>query len=354
MAAVTTERLMEVALEMAGWESIPGDCAIYYPGTRISHVLLGIDVGTSELFMARQLGYHAVLAHHPCGYAGPFWEVYRLHVGQMVAAGVPRDVAEAAVAERIAGFEAASQRENYDHIASVARLLETPVISGNVSLYNESFGQGIYPTPVVGMVGLIEGRPPTPSAWRGEGDVVALLGDWTAQSGDLGGSSYLATIHETVAGHPPMLDLDRERAVQQLTLAGIERGLIRSAHDCSDGGLAVALAECAIWSGLGLRGEATLPGASDDALATIAALYGEAPSRIIVSVAPERYDTLAALAAEHQTPITRLGVVGGDQLTLGGALDVAIDDLRATWRGGLRAALGADDAEQVAEQFAAD
>ncbi|HET9110286.1 MAG TPA: hypothetical protein VFN78_05630 [Ktedonobacterales bacterium] len=129
MAAVTTERLMGIALEMAGWESIPGDCAIYYPGTRISHVLLGIDVGTSELFMARQLGYHAVIAHHPAGYAGPFWEVYRLHVGQMVAAGVPRDVAEAAVAGRIAGFEAAAQRENYDHVASVARLLETPFLN---------------------------------------------------------------------------------------------------------------------------------------------------------------------------------------------------------------------------------
>jgi len=129
MAALTTERLMEIALEMAGWESIPGDCAIYYPGSRISHILLGIDVGTSELFMARQLGYHAVIAHHPCGYAGPFWEVYRLHVGQMVAAGVPRDVAEAAVAQRIAGFEAAAQRENYDHIASVARLLETPLLN---------------------------------------------------------------------------------------------------------------------------------------------------------------------------------------------------------------------------------
>ncbi len=129
MAAVTTERLMAIALEMAGWTSIPGDSAIYYPGARISHILLGIDVGTAELFMARQLGYHAVVAHHPCGYAGPFWEVYRLHVGRMVAAGVPRDVAEAAVAERIAGFEAAAQRENYDHIASVARLLETPLLS---------------------------------------------------------------------------------------------------------------------------------------------------------------------------------------------------------------------------------
>jgi phosphoribosylformylglycinamidine synthase len=231
------------------------------------------------------------------------------------------------------------------------------VISGNVSLYNESFGQGIFPTPVVGMVGLIEGRMPTPSAWRSEGDVVALLGDWSAQPGDLGGSSYLATIHATVAGHPPMLDLDRERAVQQLTLAGIERGLIRSAHDCSDGGLAVALAECAIWSGSGLRGEASLPGAAADgadALATIAALFGEAPSRIVVSVAPEQYEALAALAAEHQTPITRLGVVGGESLSLAPALDVAIADLSATWRGGLRAALGANDAEQVAEQFAAD
>jgi hypothetical protein len=129
MAAVTTARLMEMALEMAGWDRVPGDCAVYAPGARISHLLLGIDVGTSELFMARQLGYHAVIAHHPAGYAGPFWEVYRLHVGQMVAAGVPRAEAEAAVAERIAGFEAAAQRENYDHVASVARLLETPFLN---------------------------------------------------------------------------------------------------------------------------------------------------------------------------------------------------------------------------------
>ncbi|HZC04595.1 MAG TPA: phosphoribosylformylglycinamidine synthase subunit PurL [Ktedonobacterales bacterium] len=245
-----------------------------------------------------------------------------------------------------------------DGMAEAARILETPVISGNVSLYNESFGQGIFPTPVVGMVGLIEGRAPTPSAWGREGDVVALLGGWNAHSGDLGGSSYLATIHGTVAGHPPLLDLDRERAVQRLTLAGIERGLICSAHDCSDGGLAVALAECAIWSGLGLCGaETPLPGlaAGDaDALATLAALYGEAPSRIVVSVAPEDYEALAALAAEYETPVARLGVVGGERLTFTSALDVVIDDLRVTWRDGLRVALGADDAEQVAETFAAD
>lgn len=129
MAAVTTEHLMGLALEIAGWEAIPGDCAVYYPGTRISHALMGIDVGTAELFMARQLGYHAVIAHHPAGYAGPFWDVYHLHVGQMVAAGVAADVAEQAVAARIEGFKAASQRENYDHVASVARLLEMPFLN---------------------------------------------------------------------------------------------------------------------------------------------------------------------------------------------------------------------------------
>src|SRR6185437_16148427 len=129
MAAVNTEELMRVALEMAGWDATPGDCAIYYPGGRISHILMGIDVGAAELFMARQLGYHAVIAHHPAGYAGPFWDVYHLHVGQMGAAGVPRDVAEEAVAARIEGFKAASQRENYDHAASVARLLETPFLN---------------------------------------------------------------------------------------------------------------------------------------------------------------------------------------------------------------------------------
>jgi hypothetical protein len=129
MAAVTTEHLMGLALEIAGWEAIPGDCAVYYPGTRISHALMGIDVGTAELFMARQLGYHAVIAHHPAGYAGPFWDVYLLHVGQMVAAGVAADVAEQAVAARIEGFKAASQRENYDHVASVARLLEMPFLN---------------------------------------------------------------------------------------------------------------------------------------------------------------------------------------------------------------------------------
>lgn len=129
MAAVTTERLMAIALELAGWDAIPADSAIYYPGTRISHVLIGIDAGTAELFMARQLGYHAVIAHHPAGYTGPVEQVYRLHVAQMIAAGVPESVAEAAVAPRIEALRAAAQVANYDHATSVARLLEQPFLN---------------------------------------------------------------------------------------------------------------------------------------------------------------------------------------------------------------------------------
>jgi hypothetical protein len=129
MVAVTTERLVEIALEMANWSELPPDSAIYYPGTRISHILLGVDVGSAELFMARQLGYHAVVTHQPSGYPGPVSEVYRRHTSQMEEAGVPRAVAEVAVAKRIALLEAAGQLENYDRIPSVARLLEMPFLN---------------------------------------------------------------------------------------------------------------------------------------------------------------------------------------------------------------------------------
>jgi phosphoribosylformylglycinamidine synthase len=242
-----------------------------------------------------------------------------------------------------------------DGMAAAAAKFATPVISGNVSLYNESFGQGIFPTPVVGMVGLIEGRAPTPSAWRNAGVVVALLGSWSADVSDLGGSSYLANIHQKVVGRPPLLDLDQEHSVQEATLAGIESGLIQSAHDCSDGGLAVALAECAIWSDIGLVGEASIPtGADSDDLATLAALYGEAPSRIVVSVAPDRYAELKALAAAHNVSLTRLGIAAGDRLSFAGGLDADVGDLRSAWRGGLAAALSASDTERVAEALSQD
>jgi phosphoribosylformylglycinamidine synthase len=234
-----------------------------------------------------------------------------------------------------------------DGMAAAARALGTPVISGNVSLYNESFGQAIYPTPVVGMLGLLEGRPPTPSAFQAPGDVVGLLGGWAADPASLGGSTYLAAIHGIVAGRPPTLDLARECALQRLLVAASAAGLIRSAHDCSDGGLGVALAECCVWSGLGLHGEPIGAGTAYRArLAALAALFGEAPSRVVVSARPDQWTALAARAAEAGVPLARLGVVGGAHLALPGLLDVAVADLEASWRDGLARALqGAGNSE---------
>jgi phosphoribosylformylglycinamidine synthase len=242
--------------------------------------------------------------------------------------------------------------QSIEGMSATARALQTPVISGNVSLYNESFGQPIYPTPVVGMVGLIEGRSPTPSAFQIEGDIVALLGEPGMGPATLGGSTYLAVIHGLIAGRPALLDLGRERAVQQLTLRAIAAGLLHSAHDCSDGGLAVALAECALWSGLGLKGELYLP---DEPLASAALLFGEAPSRIIVSLTPEMWPDLHQLAVSTGVPLTRLGTVGGDRLALGDSLDLPVVMLRSAWRNGLQQALiSAPQAEAPEESSAGE
>ena len=236
-----------------------------------------------------------------------------------------------------------------DGMAAAARMLETPIISGNVSLYNESFGAAIYPTPVVGMVGLLEGRAPTPSAFQSAGDMVALLGDFTADPTTLGGSTYLAALLGAVAGRPPQLDLARERAVQRLTLEAIAAGIVRSAHDCSDGGLAVALAECCLWSGLGLTLDAVLPAETTaDPLALSALLFGESPSRIVVSFPTDRYGELAALAGRASVPLTRLGIAGGDSFALGSAWSVPVARLHTAWRTGLAVALSALDARGIA------
>ncbi|HEY7357729.1 MAG TPA: phosphoribosylformylglycinamidine synthase subunit PurL [Ktedonobacterales bacterium] len=227
-------------------------------------------------------------------------------------------------------------------MAAAARALDTPVISGNVSLYNESFGQPIYPTPVVGMVGLLAGETPLPAAFQRASDVVALLGAWEAAPADLGGSTYLKTLHQQVAGRPPALDLQRERAVQRLCLEAYRAGLLRSAHDCSDGGLAVALAEACIWGSVGMAGEANLlasdAGGTVD-LKTLALCFGEAPSRIVVSLGADAWPRLSALADAVGVPISRLGIVGGDALRVGQAIDVPVADLARAWRQGLGDAL---------------
>jgi phosphoribosylformylglycinamidine synthase II len=229
-----------------------------------------------------------------------------------------------------------------DGMTAAARALDTPVISGNVSLYNESFGQPIYPTPVVGMVGLLEGETPLPAGFQHEGDVVALLGAWEAAPEDLGGSTYLKVLHQQVAGRPPTLDLEHERLVQRLCLEAYRAGMLRSAHDCSDGGLAVALAESCIWGNLGMSTEADFAasGRSDAVdLETVAFYFGEAPSRIVVSLSADAWPGLSALAEAARVPMKRLGTVGGSALSMGPVLDVPVADLARAWQHGLGDAL---------------
>ncbi len=175
-------------------------------------------------------------------------------------------------------------------LAEACRELNTPVTGGNVSLYNETIDtegkpQPIYPTPVVGMVGeVLDLRQVCGQGWQGEGDLIYWLGVGPTEAlVTLGGSEYLAAIHHTVAGRPPRVDFDRERRLQSVVREGIRRGWLRSAHDCAEGGLAVALAECCISSQRGAQIQLADPqGRRWDEI-----LFGESTARILVSVAPE-------------------------------------------------------------------
>jgi phosphoribosylformylglycinamidine synthase len=227
--------------------------------------------------------------------------------------------------------------EAIDGIAAACRALEIPVVGGNVSLYNETLGRAILPTPVVGVVGLLEDAERRTTQWFKEpGDAVVLLGD---AAGSLGGSEYLATLHGRVGGPLAPLDLDRERAVQAACLAAIEAGCVRSAHDCSEGGLAVALAECCVTGPRPLGAEVDLPaGERLDAL-----LFGEAPSRIVLSVPVDDVDRLIQIVREWAIPVAVLGHVGGGALRIrsGGAprVALAVDALAAAFEGGLSRSL---------------
>ena len=228
--------------------------------------------------------------------------------------------------------------EAVEGIAAACRTLEIPVVGGNVSFYNETLGQAILPTPVVGVVGLLEDAERRTTQWFKEpGDLVVLLGDL---DGCLGGSEYLATCHGLLSGTLAPLDLERERAVQAACLHAIDAGCVRSAHDLSEGGLAVALAESAITGPRRLGAEIALPAAAR----VEERLFGEAPSRIVVTVAPGDVERFERIVGEWAVPVTTLGRVGGDRLTIrvDGAprVDLAVDLLAGTFEGGLARSLG--------------
>jgi phosphoribosylformylglycinamidine synthase len=229
-------------------------------------------------------------------------------------------------------------------IADACKALKIPVVSGNVSFYNETRGLSIYPTPVIGMVGLIEKADLAVSqGFKNEGDAIVLLGE-TGE--ELGGTEYLRAVHHREQGTPPMLNLDREVALQALVLKVIKRRLVQSAHDCSEGGLAIALAECCLSApSCPLGADVTLDagGLRRDSL-----LFGESQSRIVISVKLDDLITIKALAVESNVQLSVLGFVGSRKLTISicdgqGMANVWIDrpcrDLDIIWRGALRSAL---------------
>jgi len=211
-------------------------------------------------------------------------------------------------------------------MAEACRALGVPVISGNVSLYNETSGAAIYPTPVVGMLGLLEDAEKRRTmAFRAEGHVIALLG--SADEPGLGGSEYLDVVCARVAGKLSPLDLDLERRLQECYLAAVERGIIGSGHDCSDGGMAVALAECCIAGDIG-----AIIAQPQAALRPDAWLFGEAPSRIVVSLESEDVGAMSSLAGDWNVPMQVLGRTGGRELVIGDLIQVPLKVLERTWK----------------------
>jgi len=212
---------------------------------------------------------------------------------------------------------------------------QIPIVSGNVSFYNETNGLSIYPTPMLGMVGLIEEAGRTMTQWfKQEGDDIILLG---SSREDLGGSEYLKVIHSREQGSPPYLSLEAEKVMHECVLNLISSGSVRSAHDCSDGGLAVALAECCLSAQdrkLGAVVKLTLGRLRRDAV-----LFGESQSRVLLSAKRENRQAVLDQARRLGVPAEVIGAVGGNQLViyLGDehsttkAVDVPLSTLHDRW-----------------------
>jgi phosphoribosylformylglycinamidine synthase len=208
-------------------------------------------------------------------------------------------------------------------LGDACRALGIPITGGNVSLYNETDGRAVLPTPVLGVVGLIEQADrAVRRAVRTSGDLLVLLGE---SYPELGGSEYLKVVHGLIRGVPPALDLERERALQRLLVDGAAAGLIESAHDCAEGGIAITVAEKSFDTGLGASIDLT-PTASSRGFELVATLFSESASRVVVSVKPGQLDELQARARQAGIPAAVIGTVGGDRLRMSVGGQVVIDE----------------------------
>ena len=243
-------------------------------------------------------------------------------------------------------------REALAGMGEACLALGTPVTGGNVSLYNESPAGAVYPTPTIGMVGLLHDvSKATPMEFRQPGDAIVLLGEPTDE---LGASEYLAWIHGVVAGAPPACDLARERALVETLHESIHAGLLQSAHDCSEGGFAVAIAECCIANPLAQLG-AMVDLTPWKGLTSRALLFGEAQGRAIVSTSDA--DAVLAIAKRHGVPARAIGTVktANEGLVIGVAghsMRSPLSDLSAAYHDAIPKAMRRAPAEQVTAELA--
>ena len=214
-------------------------------------------------------------------------------------------------------------------IGEACKVLETPVTGGNVSFYNENPEGAVFPTPVIGMLGLIEDLAHVrQSGFVDEGDFIILLGNL---GGCVGGSEYLNLIHGRVEGDVPNIDLEYEKMVQDSVLEGIRQGVIKSAHDISDGGLAIALAECCMAGGNNLGANIVISRKiRDDEL-----LFGETQSAIIVTISESDLMRIEEVSGKFQIPCETIGKVSGNSLSINSFFDIAVSKLRKIYESAL-------------------
>ncbi len=224
-------------------------------------------------------------------------------------------------------------------ISEAARFLETPVVSGNVSFYNETNGQGVYPTPTIGMVGLLDDVDKCMTPWFSQkGDAIVLLGE---TFGHLGASAYLWVLFGVETGTPPPLVLEREKALQQFLGRISGELLVHSCHDCSGGGLLVAVTKCCFAPRHSFGASLTM---AAKGMKASALLFGEDASRAVVSCAAEKLGLLKTAAEEAGVPAAVIGKVGGESIKVkidgNKVVDLAVAELRMAWEGGLAGIVG--------------
>ena len=211
-------------------------------------------------------------------------------------------------------------------MGEACRVFGTPVTGGNVSFYNEDPEHAVFPSPVIGMLGIVEDISHITTQWfKDEGDIIYLIGE---NDEELGASEYLHTIFGKTTGPVPSLDLQFEKRLQETVLSAIQSGLIKSAHDCADGGLAIALAECCISNREKMIGAKIFLG---DNIRPDCLLFGETQSRIIVSTSPSDGEKLVEHCVENGIPISAIGKVGGENLSINEMVSLPLKVMAAAY-----------------------